>query len=169
MTGYSQLLEDIRGFHHQGGGDINRYKMFLEQAHAILGEDGRMGFIVPSGIYSDHGTGELRKLFLEKCRWQWLFGFENREGIFDIHRSFKFNPLIIQKGGQTDVIRTAFMRRDLNDWEHAERFATDYPRERVLRRGETPWCRRHVPANSSPCDWARAARALHAARPAIRL
>jgi hypothetical protein len=133
MTGYSQNLEDVRGFHRQGGGDINLYKMFLEQAHAILKEDGRMGFIVPSGIYSDHGTGGLRTLFLDRCRWQWLFGFENREGIFDIHRSFKFNPIIIQKGGQTKAIRTAFMRRDLADWEHGERFVTKYPRERVLQ------------------------------------
>lgn len=133
QTGYSQNLEETRGFHHQGGGDINLYKMFLEQGHAVLKEEGRMGFIVPSGIYSDHGTGALRSLLLDRCRWQWLFGFENREGIFDIHRSFKFNPIIIQKGGQTDSIRTAFMRRDLEDWEKGEQFATEYPRERVLQ------------------------------------
>ena len=133
QTGYSQNLEEVRGFHHQGSGDINLYKMFLEQGHAILNENGRMGFIVPSGIYSDHGTGNLRTLFLERCRWQWLFGFENREGIFDIHRSFKFNPIIIQKGGQTDSIRTAFMRRNLDDWEKGEQFITEYPRERVLQ------------------------------------
>jgi hypothetical protein len=133
LSGYSQELEDIRGFHHQGGGDINLYKMFLEQAHALLRDNGRMGFIIPSGLYSDHGTGALRSLFLDRCRWEWLFGFENREGIFDIHRSFKFNPIVIQKGGQTGVIRTAFMRRDLRDWEQADRHVTLYPRERVMQ------------------------------------
>ncbi|WP_197172477.1 Eco57I restriction-modification methylase domain-containing protein [Novipirellula aureliae] len=133
QTGYSQELEATRGFRHQGGGDINLYKMFLEQAHKIARGSGRLGLIVPSGIYSDHGTRNLRELFLDQCQWEWLFGFENREGIFDIHRSFKFNPLIITKGGRTESIKTAFMRRDIEDWESGERHATEYPRERVIQ------------------------------------
>jgi hypothetical protein len=121
-------------FRHQGSADINSYKLFLEQAHALLRPDhGRLGLIVPSGLYSDHGTGALRRLFIDQCRWEWLFGFENREGIFDIHRSFKFNPVIIAKGGQTAAIRTAFMRRSLADWERGERFATPYPRGQVIQ------------------------------------
>jgi hypothetical protein len=120
-------------FRHQGSADINLYKLFLEQAHALLREGGRLGFIVPSGLYSDHGTGALRELFLDHCRWEWLFGFENREKIFDIDSRFKFNPVIIEKGGTTAAIRTAFMRRKLEDWEHAEPLATPYTRERVER------------------------------------
>ena len=78
-----------------------------------------------------HGTGDLRRLFLDRCQWEWLFGFENRDKIFDIHRSFKFNPVIVQKGGNTRAIRTAFMRRRLEDWESAEALATPYAREQV--------------------------------------
>lgn len=128
-TGYA---DEDHAFRHQGGGDINLYKMFLEQAHTLLTRRGRMGLIVPSGIYSDHGTGPLRELFLDHCRWEWLFGFENREGIFDIHRSFKFNPVILEKGARTDSIQTAFMRRRLEDWENAEAFAVPYAREQVV-------------------------------------
>ncbi len=120
-------------FQHQGSADLNLYKLFLEQAHALLRADGRLGFIVPSGLYSDHGTGGLRKLFLDRCRWEWLFGFENREGIFEIDSRFKFNPVILEKGGKTDSIRTAFMRRKLEDWERAEEFATPYTRAQVDR------------------------------------
>jgi len=120
-------------FCHQGSADLNLYKLFLEQAHVLLRPGGRMGLIVPSGLYSDHGTGALRKLFLDRCRWEWLFGFENREGIFEIHRSFKFNPVILQKGGRTEAIRTAFMRRKLEDWERAEELATPYARAQVER------------------------------------
>jgi PAS domain-containing protein len=120
-------------FRYQGSGDINSYKMFLEQAHSLLRDDGRLGLVVPSGLYSDYGTGGLRELFLEHCRWEWLFGFENREAIFDIHRSFKFNPIIVRKGGMTTAIRTAFMRRQLADWERGEELFTLYPRERVLQ------------------------------------
>lgn len=118
-------------FLHQGSADLNTYKLFLELSHALLRRQGRLGMIVPSGIYTDKGTTDLRELFLSQCDWQWLFGFENREGIFDIHRSFKFCPLIVQKGGETKAIRAAFMHRNVDDWEQAERHVLAYPRARV--------------------------------------
>ncbi|MGE0446222.1 MAG: hypothetical protein AB7P99_13415 [Vicinamibacterales bacterium] len=120
-------------FRHQGSADINTYKMFLEQAHALLRQGGRLGLIVPSGVYTDKGSTALRTLFLEHCRWEWLFAFENRDKIFDIHRSFKFCPVIVAKGGTTESIHTAFMRHDLRDWEEAERHAVAYPRSQVTR------------------------------------
>jgi len=108
-------------FRNQGSADINTYKLFLEQAHALLSSSGRLGLIIPSGLYTDKGTVELRRLLLERCRWEWLFGFENREAIFDIHRSFKFCPVIVEKGaGHTEALRATFMRRALSDWEDAE-------------------------------------------------
>ena len=120
-------------YRHQGSADLNLYKLFLEKSHALLSPRGRLGFLVPSGLYSDHGTGALRSLFLEHCRWEWLFGVENRDRIFPIHRSYKFNPIIVQKGGKTDAINTAFMRRKLEDWERAEAIATPYSRKQVER------------------------------------
>lgn len=128
--GYS---DPAHAFRHQGSADLNLYKLFLEQVHALLKDGGRLGMIVPSGIYSDHGTGALRELFLEGCRWEWLFGFENREKVFDIDSRFKFNPLIVVKGGRTEAIRTAFMRRRLEDWEKAEEFSTPYSHAQVTR------------------------------------
>jgi hypothetical protein len=118
-------------FLHQGSADLNTFKMFLELSHALMRPHGRMGMIVPSGIYTDKGTTDLRELFLEHCQWQWLFGFENREGIFDIHRSFKFCPLVIQKTGTTQAIRAAFMHRNVDDWAQAEQHVLAYPRDRV--------------------------------------
>ena len=127
------FVDHAHPFRHQGAADLNLYKLFLEQAHALLRPAGRLGVIVPSGLYSDHGTGDLRRLFLDRCQWEWLFGFENRDKIFDIHRSFKFNPVVVQKGGTTRAIWTAFMRRRLEDWEAAEALATPYAREQVER------------------------------------
>ena len=118
-------------FRHQGSADLNLYKLFLEAAHALAREGGRIGFLVPSGLYSDNGTGALRMLFLERCRWEWLFGIENRAKIFPIDSRAKFNPVIIEKGGSTEAIQTAFMRRDLDDWERAEDLATPYTRAQV--------------------------------------
>ena len=94
---------------------------------------GRLGFLVPSGLYSDHGTGSLRDLFLKQCRWEWLFGIENRDKVFPIDSRFKFNPLIIEKGGVTNTVLTSFMRRKLEDWEHAEDFAVPYSRAQIER------------------------------------
>lgn len=120
-------------FRHQGSADLNTYKLFLEQMHALLRPGGRLGVIVPSNVYTDKGTTTLRRLFLDRCRWEWLFGFENREKIFDIHRSFKFCPIIVEKGGTTTAVRTAFMRRSLQDWAEAEQHALPYAREQVTR------------------------------------
>ena len=129
-TGYA---DPAHPFRHQGSADLNSYKLFLEATHALLRPRGRLGFVVPSGLYSDNGTAALRRLFLTRCRWEWLFGFENREGLFPIHRSYKFNPVIVQKGGATAAIRTAFMRRNLDDWERAEALATPYAARQVAR------------------------------------
>ncbi|MFC3864917.1 Eco57I restriction-modification methylase domain-containing protein [Alcaligenes aquatilis] len=118
-------------FIHQGSGKPYLQKMFLELSHALLRKQGRLGMIVPSGIYTDKGTTDLRELFLGQCDWQWLFGFENREKVFDIDSRFKFCPLIVQKDGQTQAIRAAFMHRNVDDWEQAERHVLAYPRARV--------------------------------------
>lgn len=117
----------------QGEGKAYTYKLFLELAHALLKPGGRLGFVVPSGLYSDKGSSALRELFLDRCRWEWLFGFENRNKLFDIHRSFKFAPVIVTKGGETEAVRAAFMHHDLGDWERAETFALRYPRAQVER------------------------------------
>ena len=147
-------------FRHRGGGKPYTFKLFLETAHALLrpptsasrtagGEcasgqnptrrsaadprGGRLGFLVPSGLYSDHGAGALRHLFLERCSWEWLFGVENRDKVFPIHGSYKFNPVVIEKGGITEAVRTVFMRRNPDDWERAEELATPYTRAQVQR------------------------------------
>ena len=120
-------------YRHRGSGKAYTYKLFLESSHALLCKGGRLGMIVPSGLYSDHGTLSIRKLFLERCRWEWLFGIENRKKIFPIDSRAKFNPIIIEKRGTTESIQTAFMRRDVEDWERAEDLTTPYTRTQVVQ------------------------------------
>ncbi len=127
------FADEQHPFRYQGSADLNLYKLFLEAAHALARKGGRVGFLVPSGIYSDNGTWALRRLLLKHCRWEWLFGIENRAKIFPIHSSYKFNPVILEKGSSTDAIRTAFMRRTLEEWERAEDVATAYTRRQVER------------------------------------
>jgi hypothetical protein len=101
-----------RPFQYQGSADLNAYKLFLEASHYLLRNNGVLSFIVPSGIYSDLGARALRRLFLEQSRWLSIVGFENRAGLFDIHRSFKFCLIAVQKGGETDVLAAQFMLTD---------------------------------------------------------
>lgn len=112
-------------------GRVFTYKLFLEQCLALLKDGGRCGLIIPSGIYSDAWSRPLRIELIERCQWEWLFGIENRAKIFPIDSRAKFNPIILEKGGSTDSILTAFMRRSLDDWEYAEEFATPYTAAQV--------------------------------------
>ena len=134
----------LHPFQRQGSADINLFKLFLEVAHALCRNPardsdcasqvgGRLGFVVPSGLYSDNGTQALRDLFLERGQWEWLFGIVNHDHVFPIHSSYKFNPIIVEKGRTTKAIRTVFMRRDLTDWENAEKLDTPYPIEQIKR------------------------------------
>jgi hypothetical protein len=101
----------------QGSADLNTYKLFLELAHHVLCDGGRLGMLVPSGIYTDKGTTELRKRFLDRCSWEWCYGFENRARVFPITALWKFVALVVQRGGTTTDLSVAFMRHDVVEWE----------------------------------------------------
>jgi len=108
-------------FRYQGSADLNTYKMFLEVAHAQMTRGGRMGFLVPSGIYTDNGSKDLRELFLQKCTWTHLYAFQNERFVFEnIHHSFKMAVLHVQKGGKTNALRTRFRLGPGNSPENYE-------------------------------------------------
>lgn len=127
---YRGLSDASHPFRHQGSADLNTYKMFVELAHALLRRGGQAGVVAPSGLYTDKGTGALRRLLLGQCQWRWLYGFENRNKLFDIDSRFKFCVVITEKGGKTDAIQAAFMRHNLEDWADAAG-ALEYPAERI--------------------------------------
>lgn len=119
-------------FVHQGSADLNSYKLFVEQAYVLLGTGGQLGLITPSGLYTDKGSVDLRRLLLDRCKWRWLYGFENRKKLFDIDGRFKFAVSIAEKGEKTTAVRAAFMRHDLEDWAATDPpGALTYPAERI--------------------------------------
>ncbi len=101
----------------QGSADLNTYKLFLELGHHLLRVGGRLAMLVPSGIYTDKGTTELRRRFLDDCSWEWCYGFENRARIFPITALWKFVALVVQRGGTTTNLSVAFMRNEVSEWE----------------------------------------------------
>ncbi len=106
QTGYA---DERHPFLFQGSADINTYKMFSELGHILLKDGGRFSLIIPSGIYSDKGSGSLRNLFLNQCQWESLYAFQNERFVFKAidHRN-KMVIFSVVKGGCTSAILTRF-------------------------------------------------------------
>jgi hypothetical protein len=98
----------------KAGSDINLYKLFTEQCFNLLRSSGECGIVIPSGIYSDLGTKQLREMLFYEAEITGLFCFENRKEIFEgVDSRFKFVVLTFVKGGTTDTFPTAFMRHEV--------------------------------------------------------
>ena len=97
-----------------GKGDINTFKLFLEQFFTVLNDGRHMGIVVPSGLYTDQGCQPLRQRFFSQSRVKFLYGFENRwPTVFSaVDGRFKFITFGTQKGGKTDRFKCAFMEHD---------------------------------------------------------
>jgi len=108
--------------------------MFLESAHALCRDGGRMGMIVPSGIYTDNGTKELRNLFLEKCDWDWLWSLINWNKLFtSVYYRFKFAIIIVNKKGKTENIKCGFNKKSFESWHQAEQEFLTLPLEKIVQ------------------------------------
>ena len=101
------------------GNKPNLYILFTEQCYNLVRHGGHCGIVLPSGIYTDAPTVQMREMLFEKTGVTGLFGFENRKKIFeDVDSRFKFVVLTFEKGGQTERFPAAFMRHDVKDLEH---------------------------------------------------
>ncbi|MGC8561194.1 MAG: Eco57I restriction-modification methylase domain-containing protein [Phycisphaerae bacterium] len=119
----------------KAGTDINLYKLFTEQCYNLLRPRGLCGIVIPSGIYTDLGSKQLREMLFDKTSITGLFGFENRKNIFDgVHRSFKFVVLTFQKDGATELFPAAFMRHDVADLEQFPQHGAVPMRVELIRR-----------------------------------
>ncbi|MHB8627075.1 MAG: Eco57I restriction-modification methylase domain-containing protein [Aggregatilineales bacterium] len=96
-------------YQRQGRGDVATHKLFLERMYGLLQHEGRLGYVVPSGIYTDLGTKELREMLLNEGNIQYIFSFSNERFFFNgVHHAFKFTMIGAQKGPQTDGFWSAF-------------------------------------------------------------
>jgi Putative DNA-binding domain/Putative RNA methylase family UPF0020 len=115
-TQYRNQVSVVNG--KKAGADINLYKLFTELCFNLLRDGGQCGVVIPSGIYTDLGTKQLREMLFDQTKITGLFGFENRKEVFEnVHRSYKFVILTLEKGGQTRSFPAAFMRLDPEELE----------------------------------------------------
>lgn len=114
---YQEFIETRRGaeatseFVRNGGlypltgvGDVNTYALFAELFLRLLSPKGRAGIIVPSGIAADDSTKAYFEEIIVNKRLVSLFDFENREAIFNVHRSIKFSLITLG----TDIEQAIF-------------------------------------------------------------
>ena len=120
-------------FRHQGPGKLFTYRLFLERSLQLLRPGGRLGVIVPAGLWFDRDAAPLRQVLLDECEWEWLFGFENRARLFDIDSRYRFGVVIATKGGVTGAIKAAFGHTELSDWQQDSPPHTRYDRSELGR------------------------------------
>ena len=93
-------------------GHSNQYQLFVDRALALLRREGRLGLVVPAGLAIDAGAAPLRRRLMHECRLEMVVGFENRAGLFPIHRSTRFLLLTAARGGRTTATRCRFGLQD---------------------------------------------------------
>jgi hypothetical protein len=93
----------------KAGSDINLYKLFVEQCYNLLHSDGYCGIVIPSGIYTDLGTKQLRQMLLNDSEIIGLVSLSNERYLFEgVMHNFKFCLLTYKKGKPKDFIKAAF-------------------------------------------------------------
>jgi Eco57I restriction-modification methylase len=93
-------------------GHPNRYQLFAERAIELTRAGGRIGLVVPSGLAGDLGSAPLRRRLLARCAVDALIGFDNRDGVFPIHRSTRFLLLTASAGQPTTSVACRFGEHD---------------------------------------------------------
>jgi type I restriction-modification system DNA methylase subunit len=111
---YKNQISIVNG--KKQGTDLNLYKLFVEQCFNLLHPQGECGMVIPSGIYTDLGTKQLREMLFSQTKVTGLFCFENRKTIFEgVDSRFKFVILSFEKNNQTLSFPVEFMRHDVEE------------------------------------------------------
>ncbi|MDI6400719.1 hypothetical protein QLX67_01840 [Balneolaceae bacterium ANBcel3] len=99
----SRFIRGSGRFELTSGGDINTYSIFAELIKNSTNDQGRAGFIVPTGIATDNTNRHYFASLIEEHRLVSLYDFENRKKIFpSVDSRYKFSLLAL---GQPDPAR----------------------------------------------------------------
>ena len=99
---------------------LDEFRVFMERNAEMLQTAGRTGVVVPSAFHANEGATGVRRLYLEGMRLNLCYSFENRRGLFEIHRSFKFAVVVASRDGPTDTFPCAFYLHD-DEWLFGDR------------------------------------------------
>lgn len=96
----------------QGDGHVNLYQLFAERMLRLVRHGGRIGMVMPSGLLADVGCAALRRHLFDACEVDMAIAFDNRDGVFPIHRGVRFVLLTATRGGRTHELRLMSGVRD---------------------------------------------------------
>lgn len=82
-------------------GHRNAYQLFVERMMQLCRHGGRIGIVAPWGLAADHGSAATRRKLFASVKVDRITAFENRRGIFPIHRSVRFLALSGTSDGPT--------------------------------------------------------------------
>ena len=109
---YAAALRESDAYRHQGPGDADLYRYFVERAHGLVDEEGRLGLLVPGGILRAEGAAPLRRLLLGSGTVEAALEFINTRRLFAIHPMFRFAMLVWQRGARRGLRRVGFGLHD---------------------------------------------------------
>ncbi len=121
--GQSHFVRHSGRFPLCGRGDVNTYALFAEHNGRILGPRARAGFIVPSGISTDHTTKDYFRAITRSRALQSMWEFEN-EGFFTAGKGHMLRFALTTLSGRDDPAGATdflFQGQALSDLDDPER------------------------------------------------
>jgi hypothetical protein len=119
----SQRIEATNSYIRESGrfpltavGKLNTYPLFAETFSQLVREQGRAGFIVPTGIATDDTTKAYFSGMTQAGRLASLYDIENRDAVFpSVHRSYKFCLLTLGQAKAAEFVCFAAQTIQLDD------------------------------------------------------
>lgn len=108
----TRFSRDSGCYRLQGDGHANLYQLFAERMLRLTRPGGRVGMVMPSGLLADIGCADLRAHLFDRCDVDAVFTFDNRDGLFPIHRGVRFALITATTAGRTDELRLRAGLRD---------------------------------------------------------
>jgi hypothetical protein len=135
-SGWSFFLHESGRYPLTGRGDVNTYAVFSEAARTLIGNHGRLGIIVPTGIATDKTTSSFFRKIVSSSSLSSLYDFQTGPGLWSRigHARFKFSLLVIVGSAETITATDfAFSCRSVDDLKTpGKRFELMYDEIAVL-------------------------------------
>ncbi|MHA1252294.1 MAG: Eco57I restriction-modification methylase domain-containing protein [Candidatus Helarchaeota archaeon] len=113
MKKYSNFLKNSKLYQLTSKGTINTYALFVERTWRLISPNGYVGIICPTGIIMNYYMQDLFRTLVQNKSILSIFDFENRNKLFNIHRSFRF--CLLSLGGKNvsqEIIPMTFYTLD---------------------------------------------------------
>ncbi len=140
--GESHLIRTSGRYPLCGRGDVNTYAVFAETDRILLGDRGRLGVILPTGIATDATTQYFFKDLVLGRNLASLYDFENRKPLFEaVDSRVKFCLLTLSGwASPVDAATFAFFAHDPTDLARPDARFQLTPEEITLLNPNTGTC-----------------------------